>query len=170
MWLVVAGYFLVLGARVIAYDTYIDPQRAAELGVELTDLNTLVSTADVVSLHLPVTDETTGIFTAEHFSRLKERAVFINSARAALYDEADLVRALEADRFSAYLDVFASEPLSPDHPFHALPNVYTSSHIGGTNDVMYERMGYDSILTLKHYFETGELKDARGDHRQTVAA
>lgn len=159
---IVAGYFRVLGARVIAYDPYFSAARAEELGVELADLHTVVSTADVVSLHLPVTPETTGMFTAQHFSLLKDNAVFINSARAALYDERELVTALRTGRFSACLDVYEHEPLDPKHPFHELPNVYASSHIGGTNDVMYERMGYDSILTLKEYFETGVLRDARG--------
>jgi hypothetical protein len=85
----------------------------------------------------------------------------IRSARAALYDEQQLVEALRSNRFSAYLDVYAKEPLDPKHPFHALPNVFTTSHIAGTNDVMYERMGLDAINTLREYFQTGVLRDSR---------
>ena len=157
----VAAYFRMLGAKVLAFDKYFDPEKARDLGIELTDLKTLVSKSDVVSLHLPVTPETRGIFTREHIDLLKDGAVFINSARAALYDERQLVEALRSNRFSAYLDVYAKEPLDPEHPFHALPNVFTSSHIAGTNDVMYERMGLDAINTLREYFQTGVLKDSR---------
>lgn len=157
----VAVYFQMLGAKVLAFDKYFDPDKAKILGIEMRDLQTLVSESDVVSLHLPVTPETRGIFTREYFDLLKDGAVFINSARAALYDEQQLVEALRSNRFSAYLDVYDKEPLDPTHPFHALPNVFTSSHIAGTNDVMYERMGLDAINTLRDYFQTGVLRDSR---------
>ncbi len=158
---IAARYFTTLGARVIAYDRYCTAERASQVGATLLGLDELLSTADVVSLHLPVTDETRGLLKAREFALIKKDAVFINSARAALYDEGALVRELRTGRFYAYLDVYSKEPLDPNHPLRALSNVFMTSHIAATNDVMYERAGADAVATLRRYFETGVLADAR---------
>ena len=156
-----AHYFRAMGSRVIAYDKYWTPDQANALGVELVDLDTLLCTAEVVSLHLPVTHETTGLLGSREFSLIKDNAVLINSARAALYDEAALITELQKNRFTAYLDVFETEPLPPGHPFRSMENVFITPHIAGANRAMFLRCGRDAILTLKAYFEGKPLRNLR---------
>ena len=153
----VTHYFKALGARVIAHDK--DPAKADELGVPLLGIDELMQTADVVSLHLPVTDETRGMLGASEFSLIKDGAVFINSARAALYDETALVAELRKDRFTAYLDVFSTEPLPLDHPFRTMSNVTITPHIAGDNAAMFLRCGREAIQTLRDYFAGKGLRN-----------
>jgi phosphoglycerate dehydrogenase-like enzyme len=157
----VAQYFQALGAKVLAYDKYWTPDRAKELGVELVSLDELMGASDVVSLHLPVTPETTGLIGAREFSLIKDGAVLVNSARAALYDERALVAELQKKRFTACLDVFAEEPLPAGHPFRSMDNVVITPHIAGDNDAMFLRCGREAIETLKEYFEGKPLRNMR---------
>lgn len=154
-----ARYFKVMGAKVIAYDKYWTQERADKLGVRLVSLDELMKSADVISLHLPVTPETTGMLDAREFSLIKDGAVFINSARAALYNEEALVDELQKKRFSAFIDVFAKEPLSPNHPLRSMENVFITPHIAGDNIVMSLRCGYDAVVTLKEYFSDKGLRN-----------
>lgn len=159
-------HFRALGTDVVAYDKYFDKAKAAELGVKLVGLDELLATADVVSLHLPVTPETTGLLGAREFALVKDGAVFVNSARAALYDADALAKELGKGRFQAFFDVYPEEgDKVKAHSFykavHKLDNVYMSSHIAGTNDAMYERAGAESIETLRRYFAGEGLRDAR---------
>ena len=153
----VSKYFKALGAEVIVYDKYCSAARAKELGVRLVPLETALK-ADVVSLHLPVTDETKGMLGRRHFALIKDGAVFINSARAALYDEAVLVKELKKNRFRAYIDVFENEPPPKAHPFRKLENVTITPHIAGDNKQMFLRCGREAILTLKEYFRAKKGK------------
>ncbi len=140
-----------MGVRIIVFDQ--DRTKIENLGLEAVGLDELLSTADVVSLHLPVTPATKGLLGAREFARLKDGAVFINSARAALTDEPALVAELKKNRFSAFLDVFAAEPLPPDHPFRSMDNVVITPHIAGDNAAMFLRCGREAILTLKDFVE-----------------
>jgi phosphoglycerate dehydrogenase-like enzyme len=153
----VAHYFQALGAKVLGFDQ--DTRKAEELGLPLVSLDELLRVCDVVSLHLPVTPETTGILGAREFALIKDGAVLINSARAALCDEAALVEELRKGRFAAYLDVFATEPLPLDHPFRTLDNVVLTPHIAGDNATMFARCGREAILTLRDYFEGKGLRN-----------
>jgi len=146
----VAHYFQALGARVVVFDK--DRKRSDELGLRAVSLDELLRSADVVSLHLPVTPETTGMLGAREFALLKDGCVFINSARAALYDEPALIAELRKSRFTAYLDVFATEPLPLDNPLRAMSNVFITPHLAGDNAAMALRCGREAILTLKDYF------------------
>jgi len=156
-----AQYFRALGARVIAYDKYLTPARAAEMGVVLVPLDELLAAADVVSLHLPVTSETKGLLGEREFSLIKNGAVFINSARAALCDENALITELRKERFTAFLDVFSDEPLPLDHPFRKMQQVTLSPHIAGDNRSMSLRCGRDAIETLKDYHAGKGLRNLR---------
>jgi D-3-phosphoglycerate dehydrogenase len=113
-----------LGMKVIAYDPY-SPDATH-------DLDDLVAEADVVSVHAVVTPETAGLVGRDQFEKMKEGAVFINTARAAIHDTDALVDALRSGRLGgAGLDHFEGEFLSPDHPFASMPNVVLTPHIGG---------------------------------------
>ncbi|MEV7091013.1 C-terminal binding protein [Streptomyces sp. NPDC093085] len=117
------------GLRVLASDPYADPAVAAGLGVELVDTETLLRAADFVSVHTPLTPETTGLLGAEAFALMKPTAYLVNTARGPVIDQDALVAALESGRIAgAGLDVFATEPLPAGHPLRTLPNVLLSPH------------------------------------------
>jgi D-3-phosphoglycerate dehydrogenase / 2-oxoglutarate reductase len=113
-----------LGARVIAYDPYNDDARHS--------MEELLAEADIVSLHAPVTAETTGLIGAEQFMAMRDGVVFLNTARAQLHDTDALVDALRSGKVAAAgLDHFVGEWLPTDHPLVAMPNVVLTPHIGG---------------------------------------
>ena len=118
-----------LGLRVISYDPY---------NSEAThSLDDLLAEADVVSMHAPVTPETTGMIGAAQFARMKDGVVYLNTARAQLHDTDALVEALRSGKIAvAGLDHFVGEHLPADHPLVAMDNVVLTPHIGGaTYDV-----------------------------------
>jgi len=154
-----AHYFRMLGAKVIAYDKYWTEEQADALGVTLMPLDDVLKTADILSLHLPVTNETKGMLGAREFALIKDGAVFINSARAALYDEKALITELQKARFSAFLDVFAEEPVPLDHPFRLMDHVMINPHIAGDNRAMFLRCGREAIETLRDYFAGRGLRN-----------
>jgi D-3-phosphoglycerate dehydrogenase len=101
----------------------------ADAGATLVDLDTLLASADVISLNLSLNDETQGFLDAGRMARLKPGVILINTARGALVDEAALLDALRGGRIRhAGLDVFHAEPLKPDHPLAKLENVTLSAH------------------------------------------
>ncbi|MFT4518390.1 MAG: sugar (pentulose or hexulose) kinase/phosphoglycerate dehydrogenase-like enzyme/ribulose-5-phosphate 4-epimerase [Halioglobus sp.] len=118
--------------RILVSDPFVTPEQAALAGCELTDLNTLLSDSDFVSVHAAVTPGTTGMIAAEQFALMKPSAFFINTARAALIDEQALVDALQTDLIAgAALDTFAVEPPGFDHPLVLHPNVISTPHSAG---------------------------------------
>ena len=154
-----AHTFRTLGAKVIAYDKYWTQKQADALGVTLVSLDEVMKTSDVISLHLPVTAETRGMLGAREFALIKDGAVFINSARAALYDEKALIAELQKARFSAFLDVFAQEPAPLDHPFRAMDHVLINPHIAGDNRAMFLRCGREAVETLRDYYAGKGLRN-----------
>jgi D-3-phosphoglycerate dehydrogenase len=113
-----------LGVNVIAHDPYNVEARHS--------LDGLLAAADIVSLHAPVTDETTGMIGAAQFAAMRDGAVFLNTARAQLHDTDALVNALRSGKVAAAgLDHFAGEWLPTDHPLASMPNVVLTPHIGG---------------------------------------
>jgi D-3-phosphoglycerate dehydrogenase / 2-oxoglutarate reductase len=114
-----------IGMQVIAWNR--TPH--SDAGVALVDLDTLLSRADVISLHLALTDETRGLLGAEQLARTKPGVILVNTARGALIDEAALIEALRSGQIGhAGLDVFHAEPLKPDHPLALMENVTLTSH------------------------------------------
>jgi D-3-phosphoglycerate dehydrogenase len=113
------------GMRVLAWNR--TPKTAA--GVTFTDLDMVLAESDVVSVHLLLNDETRNFLTAERIGRIKPGAMLVNTARAAIVDEAAMIAALESGRLRhAALDVFDSEPLPPGHVLTTLPNVTLTAH------------------------------------------
>jgi D-3-phosphoglycerate dehydrogenase len=113
-----------LGLRVIAHDPYSDEAEHS--------LDELLGEADVISLHAPVTDDTTGMIGAEQFAAMRDGVVFLNTARAQLHDTDALVEALRNGKVAAAgLDHFVGEWLPTDHPLVGMPNVVLTPHIGG---------------------------------------
>ena len=114
---------------IIAYDPYANPARAAQLGVELVELTDLMARADFVTIHLPKTKETAGMFNADLLSKAKEGQILINAARGGLVDEQALADAIVNGPIrGAGFDVYATEPCT-DSPLFALDEVLSLIHI-----------------------------------------
>lgn len=119
------------GMEVIAWSPNLTEERAANVGVRSVDKKTLLSLADVVSLHLVMAPETTGILAAQDLALMKSTAYVVNTARAGLIDEQALLEALSDRRIGgAGLDVFWCEPILVTHPLCSMRNVVLSPHLG----------------------------------------
>ena len=119
-----------LGMKVIAWTRNPDPQRAREHGIEFTELDHLLATSDVVSLHLSSTPQTHGLLNAERLQTIKPGALLINTARSQLLDETALAGLLQSGHIrAAGIDVFDNEPIAPDHPFIGMDNVIMTPHV-----------------------------------------
>jgi len=125
--------------RVIAYDPYITDQDFIERGAEKVSLGAVMSEADFVSIHCPLTEETTGMIGADQFAVMKPGAYFISTARGGIHDEAALEKVMANRRLAgAGLDVFVEEPPCDHHPLMIYPNIIVSPHNAGiTSDCLY---------------------------------
>lgn len=143
----VAKVALALGMKVTAYDPFVTPARAAELGVELApSLEALLRESDVVSLHVPASAETRHLINAERLAQMKRGAYLVNAARGALVDENSLLEALESGHLSgAGLDVFDVEPPSGDHPLLSRDDVIATPHLAGPSPAGRQRMWEGAI-------------------------
>ncbi len=121
-----------IGMRVIAWTMHPNPALAAELGVTLVPFEELLRQSDVISVHLRLSPETAGLIGSAQIELMKPSALLINTARGAIIDESALVEALSTQRIAgAGLDVFAVEPLPPEHPLTKLNNVVLTPHSAG---------------------------------------
>jgi phosphoglycerate dehydrogenase-like enzyme len=130
------------GAQVIYSDVFrADEATERELGARQVTRDELLATADVVSVHTPLTPETRGSFGESVFRQMKPTAIFINTSRGEVVDEPALLRALQQGWIAgAGLDVFAQEPIAADHALLQLPNVVLTPHIAtGTRDSIIEK-------------------------------
>ncbi len=131
-------------ARVIYYDLFRrSREEEARLGVEYVALNTLLETADIVSLHVPLNDSTRRMIGADALARMKPKAILINTCRGEVVDEAALIKALQEGRIlAAGLDCQEKEPADPNNPLLKLPNVTLTPHNAGpTVDSYRKRFG-----------------------------
>lgn len=127
----VAQFGQVFGMRVIAWSENLSAERAAAAGVIHVDKQALFEQADVLSVHLVLSERSRHLVDAQALAWMKPDALLINTARGPIVDEAALIAALEQGRLAgAALDVFAEEPLPAEHPFRHLPNVLATPHIG----------------------------------------
>lgn len=126
------------GCRLLAADPYVDPSLALEFGVELVDLDTLLRTADVVSLQVVLTDETRDMMGEREFSLMKPGAYFINTSRGLCVDEAALLQALDGGRLAgAAIDVWRREPTNMENPLRNHPKVLPTGHNVGHSEEVY---------------------------------
>ena len=116
-------------AKVVVFDPFLADARAKELGVEKTDLASLLKTSDIISIHCPKTPETTDLIRGEHFALMKPTAYLINTARGGIVNQRALYEALRDRRIQgAGIDVFDTEPPATDEPLLTLDNVVLSPH------------------------------------------
>ncbi|HYJ51756.1 MAG TPA: phosphoglycerate dehydrogenase [Allosphingosinicella sp.] len=129
---IVADRALGLRMKVIAYDPFLTPERAVELGVEKVALDALLARADFITLHTPLTDQTRNILSAENLAKTKKGVRIINCARGGLIDEAALKAALDSGHVAgAALDVFVEEP-ARDNPLFGAPGLVATPHLGAS--------------------------------------
>lgn len=147
---IVARIGVAMGMRVIAWSPRLTPERAAAQGVEAVSFDTLLRTSDVLSLHANVTAESHAMLGAAEFARMKPSALLVNTARAALVDEAALRHALDHGQIGAAgLDVYWNEPLAPTHWLRSHERVLLQPHLGAFTPEGYEwivRPGVEAAL------------------------
>ena len=121
-----------LGLEVVSWTFHPNPNLAVSLGLRYVELDELLQTSDIISLHLRATPDTQHFLNRERLGMIKSSAILVNTARGALIDEAALVECLREKRIAgAGLDVFEKEPLPPGHPLTTLSNVLLTPHCGG---------------------------------------
>ncbi len=144
------------GMNVIAYDPYLQPARAAQLGVELVELDDLLKRSDFITIHLPKTKETANLIGVEALKKVKKEVRIINAARGGVLDEEALYDAITEGRVAgAGLDVFATEPCT-DSPLFQLDQVVATPHLGASTDEAQERAGIAVAVSVRKAL-AGEL-------------
>jgi phosphoglycerate dehydrogenase-like enzyme len=134
------------------YDPFLTEAEAGALGVERVALDELFRTCDVVSLHTPLFEETRGMIGREHFGLMKEGATFINTARAEVVRQDEMMEiAGKRPDMQFILDVFEPEPPPKDSPVFALPNIVLTPHIAGSVGKECSRMGQYMVEELERY-------------------
>jgi D-3-phosphoglycerate dehydrogenase / 2-oxoglutarate reductase len=137
----VAQRLAAFGMNVVAYDPYVQPGRAAQMGVRLVTLEELLEESDFVSVHLPKTPETVGLIGNEELHRVKPNVIIVNAARGGIVDEVALHAALKEGRVAgAGIDVYASEPCT-DSPLFEFESVVATPHLGASTDEAQEKAG-----------------------------
>jgi D-3-phosphoglycerate dehydrogenase len=139
----VAQRLAAFATELIAYDPYVSPARAAQLGIELVELDELLCRADAISIHLPKTPETLGLIGPVQLGKTKPGVLIVNAARGGLVDEQALADAVRSGQVGgAGIDVFATEPCTAS-PLFELPQVVVTPHLGASTAEAQDRAGTD---------------------------
>jgi len=145
----VAQRLAAFETHIVAYDPYVSPARAAQLGIELLPLDELLARADFISVHLPKTPETAGLIDKDALAKTKPGVVIVNAARGGLVDEAALADAVTSGHVrAAGIDVFSTEPCT-DSPLFDLPQVVVTPHLGASTEEAQDRAGTDVAASVK---------------------
>ena len=149
-----------LKMKVMAYDPYLGEEKASEMGVQKVELDELFAHADFITLHVPFTDSTANILSAENIAKLKPGVRIINCARGGLVDEEALAEALKSGHVAgAAFDVFAVEPAT-DSPLFNLPNVVCTPHLGAATTEAQENVALQVAEQMSDYLLTGAVTNA----------
>jgi phosphoglycerate dehydrogenase-like enzyme len=150
----VAQIGTLFGMNVIAWSQNLTAERAAAANVELVSKEELFKRADVVSVHVVLSDRTRGLVGAPELAIMKPTARLVNTSRGPIVVEADLIAALKAQKIAgAAIDVFDQEPLPLDHPFRTLGNVLATPHIGYVSRGLYTRFYQDTVENIRRWLD-----------------
>jgi D-3-phosphoglycerate dehydrogenase len=157
---IVADRALGLRMKVVAYDPYLSPARALDLGVELVSLDELLARADFITLHTPLTERTRDIIDASSLARMRRGVRIINCARGGLVDERALRAALDSGHVAgAAVDVFSTEP-AHDNPLFGHPNVVCTPHLGAATGEAQENVALQVAEQMAEYLLRGAISNA----------
>lgn len=149
-----------LKMKVVAFDPFLSPQRARDLGVEKVDLDTLLGRADFITVHTPLTEGTRNLIDAAALEKCKTGVRIINCARGGIVDEKALKDGLESGKVAgAALDVFVEEP-ARDNPLFALENVVATPHLGAATEEAQENVALQVAEQMSDYLLTGAITNA----------
>ncbi|MBK9611649.1 phosphoglycerate dehydrogenase [Candidatus Amarobacter glycogenicus] len=133
-----------LDMRVLGHDPYVAEERTRSLGAEPADFETLISVADFISVHVPMTAATKGMISTEQFARMKDGVRLLNVARGGIIDEAALAAAVQSGKVAgAAVDVFTAEPIDPENPLLGDPRIITTPHLDASTAEAQERVAVD---------------------------
>ena len=147
-----------LDAELWVFDPYLSEAEATSLGLKKVDLETLMRACPVVTLQAPATKATYKMIGAEQLSWLQDGALFVNTARAHLVDEAALVAELQTGRISAALDVYEQEPLPRDNPLLQLDNVIMTPHFAARTRQARQRQADFTVEEVERFLRDGSLR------------
>src|SRR3989338_2516364 len=157
---IVADRGLGLRMKVVAFDPFLTPERAQDLGVEKVELDELLKRADFITLHTPLTDKTRNILNAESIAKCKKGVRIVNCARGGLIVEADLKAAIEAGHVAgAALDVFEEEPAKAN-PLFGMEQVICTPHPGASTNEAQENVALQVAEQMADYLLTGAISNS----------
>jgi D-3-phosphoglycerate dehydrogenase / 2-oxoglutarate reductase len=157
---IVADRAIGLKMKVIAYDPFLTPERALEMGVEKMSLDDLLLRADFITLHTPLTDQTRNILSRENLAKTKKGVRIINCARGGLIDEAALKEGLDSGHIGgAALDVFVQEP-AKESPLFGTPNFISTPHLGASTNEAQVNVAIQVAEQMADYLVSGGVTNA----------
>ncbi|MBV8523894.1 MAG: D-2-hydroxyacid dehydrogenase family protein [Acetobacteraceae bacterium] len=158
-----ARYGSALGMHVLAWSQNLTEEQAQAAGARLVAKQELLAEADVVSLHLVLSDRTRGIISATDIAQMKPGAILVNTSRGPLVDEQGLLAALQAGHIVAALDVYNAEPLPAGHPLRSLPNTVLTPHLGYAVREVFSQFYRESIENVLAFLEGNPIRVANPD-------
>ncbi len=157
----VARLARAFGMEVVVFDPYMSSERAITLGVEPGDLGRVVEDSDVISLHVPLNEDTRGLIDADAISRMRPGVLVINTSRGGVVDEGALAEALSDGRIGgAALDVFDTEPLPPDSPLRDAPRLVLTPHLGASTREAQRSVALEVARSIRAALVDGDLTGA----------
>jgi D-3-phosphoglycerate dehydrogenase len=149
-----AGVGKAFGMKVLAWSQNLTPERCKEVGVEHASKDDLFRNADVVSIHLVLSDRTRGLIGGRELGLMKKTACLVNTSRGPIIDEKALIDALNKKQIAgAGLDVFDVEPLPLDHPYRKMDNVVITPHLGYVSQQNYEKYYPDIVDNIRNFLD-----------------
>jgi D-3-phosphoglycerate dehydrogenase len=146
------------GMHVVAFDPYLTAERANDLGLEQLELEELLGRADIVTIHVPLTETTRSIIGEAEIEAMKDGAMLVNAARGGLVDEKALAEALSSGKLAAAaLDTFETEPLPEDSPLRSAPNLVFTPHIGAATDQAQREVSREIAVAVLDALLSGDL-------------
>jgi phosphoglycerate dehydrogenase-like enzyme len=152
----VAKVGLAFGMHIIAWSQNLSAANAAAAGATLVSKEELLRQSDIVSIHLVLSDRTTGLIGAPELKLMKPTARLVNTSRGAIVQEAPLIQALASGQIAAAaIDTYDTEPLPLDHPFRKIANLLATPHIGYVTHGLYERFYRDTVANILAWLDGG---------------
>jgi D-3-phosphoglycerate dehydrogenase len=152
----VARFFHLFEMEIIGYDAYVPEESIRSMGIRPVGLMELMKSSDIISFHLPVTDETKGIIGRRELEAIRDGALVINSARAAILDGDAFRDELQKGRFRAVLDVYEPEPPPLGDVLRTLDNVVMTPHVAGNTRQMRADCGRLAVEALRERLESSK--------------